>query len=57
MALRVTARFAQRLGTIAPNQILGVNRHDAVPSGTPETEMACIAKWLVLAIMLPAKTA
>jgi len=62
MALRVTARLAQRLGTMAPNHTPkgGTNNADATPGPEEDGDSSaqqCKAKCAVRASVLPAKTA
>ena len=56
MALRVTARRAQRLGTIAPTHTPCVANNGIAP-GCASSEQRCKAKWVVRATVAPARTA
>src|SRR5690606_21100355 len=57
MALRVTARRAQRLGTSTPSQGPGSGNSGLLPSATGPGARRCKAKWGVLATGALASTA
>ena len=54
MALRVTARRAQRLGAIAPNQTSGRSNNDKCAALSALNAKRCNAKWAVRATVPPA---